>query len=97
MHQSAIKFDRRNSFRRNLNKPGLVKVESAGSFFCHVKDISQSGAMLLSVEPMIFPRILHFFVPEDQFHAECEVIHQNGRRLGIRFLTNQDDARARYG
>ncbi|MFY0611880.1 MAG: PilZ domain-containing protein [Hyphomicrobiaceae bacterium] len=97
MYQSAINLDRRNHPRKNLNKPGILRVQDAGSFVCHVKDISLSGAMLLLVQPVIFPRIVRFFIPEDQFFAACKVIHQDGRRLGLQFLTNQADAQVRYG
>ena len=97
MHKLAISVDRRDGLRRNLNRPGVLRVQDSGSFFCHVKNISHSGAMLLFVNPILFPRIVNLFIPEDQFFAECTVVHQGGRRLGLRFLTNQADARARYG
>ena len=97
MYQFAITVDRRNSLRRNLNKPGVLRVPDAGSFFCHVKDISQSGAMLLFVDSVILPSSVHFFIPEDQFQAECSVVHQNGRRLGLQFLTSQRRAKTLYG
>lgn len=95
--QKMWNLDRRESRRVNLNKRGLVRVSNIGSFFCHVKDISDRGAMLIFVDPVIFPKNILLFIPEDEFHAECDVVHQNGRRLGLRFLTNRYGAYLRYG
>ena len=88
--------DRRSSPRHKVELAARVQVLGQPWLNCTVRDISPMGALLDFASPTMVPASFRLLIPVDLFDVECEVRHQNGRRVGVTFLSNRQGAVARY-
>ena len=90
-------IERRKTFRKSLNIHGLVRSKYLSPTECTICNISPGGALIILNQHILLPQNFHFFVPQDQFRAACEVRHVTGCKIGIEFVSNRCEALRLYG
>ncbi|MEQ1672067.1 MAG: PilZ domain-containing protein [Hyphomicrobium sp.] len=99
---SQLSFDLAASDRRNAPRREVFLAAKAGIRFdapvaCIVRNISAMGALLEFSEPVIAPKTFRITIDSALFSADCELRHQNGRLVGVMFISNRMEALAAFG
>ncbi|MDA9427152.1 PilZ domain-containing protein [Bradyrhizobium sp. CCBAU 53380] len=72
-----------NASRRIL-KAGTIEF-GGGGIDCTVKNISETGAALEVVTPLLIPDRFTLYVPSDDLKRPCQVVWRKEKRIGIAF------------
>jgi hypothetical protein len=90
MSQNAAGNLDRSKTRRRTLKAGVIAY--GGGYVtlkCGVRDMSESGARLLTEGSVDAPDTFVLKIETDGLDADCEVVWRRGREIGVRFLASR--------
>lgn len=98
MHSNPVEsIDRRGTIRKDVSIPAKVGFRDLPPIACTVKNVSAMGAMIEFVGDVVLPETFRIIIESKMFWADCEVRHQNGRTIGVMFISNRAEALAAFG
>lgn len=89
--------DRRESFRRDVDLDGKVRLADGPLVECRVENISAGGALIRPLQFGMLPETFSLLIESAEFEAACEVRHRVGSSVGVMFMSNRRDALLKFG
>jgi PilZ domain len=90
-------INRRAVERRPVTLAAKAAILDGSRVDCTVRNISAMGALIEFREPTRLPNTFRLAIPSAMFSADCEVRHQEGRMVGVMFVSNRMEALAAFG
>lgn len=78
--------DSRQFGRRTVYKPAVILDRAGGRLACIVVDLSEGGAALRLCETARPPAVFALLIEADDVIVACEIAHQTGSTMGVRFI-----------
>ena len=76
--------EQRKTPRRRVLKAATIEF-GGGAIDCSVRNISEAGAALDVVTPLLIPDRFTLYVPSDQIKRASRVIWRKEKRIGVAF------------
>lgn len=82
---SGLMEERRTNPRLRTLKGGIILYGAAPSFDCTVRNVSESGALLV-VSPVGIPDEFILVIKPEMIRRSCRVIWRSADKIGVRFV-----------
>ncbi len=86
MADAAIQtVERRNSLRRRIDKPARLLIDQTSAADCIVRNLSDSGALIMVGHTSYLPETVVLVIPELNFQRRAKVKWRRARSIGLVF------------
>ena len=87
MAETAVRIsEERNKPRRRINKLGQIEVDGTPSVLCTVRNMSDSGALIMVRHSADIPNEIVLVIPEDEFRRSARVKWRRVKSIGVMFV-----------
>jgi hypothetical protein len=82
--RTALK--KRSAARRRVDKLGQIEFAGFPAVSCVIRNISDTGALLMVRKTRYLPKELTLVIPEDRFSRKARVMWRRAKSIGVKFL-----------
>lgn len=86
MAEAAVQtVERRNSPRRRINKPARLLIDATSNMDCLVRNLSETGALIMVSHPKYLPEDIILTIPDIGFERAVRIKWRRARSIGVIF------------
>jgi hypothetical protein len=82
---AAQTVERRNSLRRRIDKPARLLIDETSSTDCIVRNLSDTGALIMVGHTAYLPETIVLVIPDLDFQRSARIKWRRARSIGLVF------------